>query len=166
MKTISFGQLSGNVAPGLGAKAAGPNPTVLAPNAVHFGHEQPASESKDRFEGVQNPADQPRRTRAQNLKDLFVDYLKRGLLGNVLFGSLIGGLIALGSPVMAVTVPTSIAAVVGLNVLFRAAVGAFADPNGPFMAQLFRASRMPWLDASQSQPPKAPQKEPKAGPVE
>lgn len=72
----------------------------------------------------------PKRSRGDLFKLLFSPKaLLKTAIFDALFGTAIGAIIAIGSPVMAVTVPVSIAICVGSDMVLKAGLAAFANPN-------------------------------------
>ena len=87
-------------------------------------------------------------SRIKNTLALYKDYLvQKRFIGDLIWGTAIGLITSVGSPLAVVTVPTSIAMMVGISLAFRTIAGLTMKPTGNFMQGMMSHIRKPKDDA-------------------
>lgn len=79
----------------------------------------------------------PKRTRLGNLMSLYKDYVvNKRWIGDIIWGTAIGAIMAIGSPLMVATVPPAIATMMGISLAFRTISALALNPESDFMTNL------------------------------
>ena len=110
------------------------------------GRLSPVVDDADYFSDRSTPAAKPRsharrpnRTKAGVFKDMMKRYVKGGeLKRDVILGSVLGMILAIGSPVAIVTIPTSIAIFNAFHIVSAAMKAFGSNPNGLKVRQMYQ----------------------------
>jgi hypothetical protein len=114
-----------------------PVKTPSSPNKVDALHLTRVRFGSDSVQGSAASA-QPTRTRWTVFKDLSKRYFQTGIWGSLFWGAVIGGVIALGSPVFVVTFPATVAVLMTIALGRRALFAKNNDPNGEAVNKIYK----------------------------
>ncbi len=109
--------------------------------APRFGDDPKGDEAE--FSRDSAPPPEHKRTRLGNLLSLYKEYVTgKHWIGDLIWGTAVGAIMALGSPLFVMTAPPAIATMIAISLTFRTIAALAMDPNGDFMARMMaRAER-------------------------
>lgn len=130
-------------------------PPSLSHTAARFGGIQPsrsaqaprfgddAGHDTAEFDRDSAPPPEKRRTRLGNLMTLYKEYVTgKHWIGDLIWGTAVGAIMAIGTPVIVMTAPPAIATMMAISLTFRTIAALAMDPNGDFMTRMMaRAER-------------------------